>query len=213
MRRTFHFHHCPMTHSQLQKVKVCPEAMYSYLVAYLNSVSADWQGSVTSKLTSSDKLGALPLQLEGFRTGRTSRGSSPRIESHSLPSLFSPSASPPALNTELAHVGPSRHATLSEGSLGKDPSRHRVSFDSDRASPTPAPYPNARQGVYPWCTVWIVSNHYSDSSFCAQPQQRSRPQRHAGGLPTSNHTLSLYFSCELPSDVTPASLPMAGSPP
>lgn len=108
---------------------------------------ADWQGSVTSKLTSSDKLGALPLQLEGFRTGRTSRGSSPRIESHSLPSLFSPSASPPALNTELAHVGPSRHATLSEGSLGKDPSRHRVSFDSDRASPTPAPYPNARQAL------------------------------------------------------------------
>lgn len=148
MRRLFHFHHCSISRNRLQKVKVRPEAIHSHLTLYLISRLADWQGSATSKLTSSDKLGALPLQLKGFHSGRTSRRTSPCIESHSLPSLFSPSASPPALNTELAHVGPSRHATLSEGSLGKEASKHRVSFDSDRASQTPAPYPNARQGVF-----------------------------------------------------------------
>ncbi|KAF7984351.1 hypothetical protein HWV62_15371 [Athelia sp. TMB] len=128
---------------------------------------SDWQSSSTSKLTSSDKLGALPLQLEG-RTGRRSRqdSHSPRLGTHSLPSLFSPNvnASPPTVTAELAQAGPSQHATLSEpASIGKEASRHRVSFDSDRGSATPSSYANVRQALS------SVLHHSSDPGHKGTP--------------------------------------------
>jgi hypothetical protein len=105
--------------------------LYSAIL-YLKNGTESVVSASSSKLTSSDKLSALPSTstppLGRMRTPTPAirRGLDP---TNSLPSLSSPS--PPFGSTDLPPIG--QHS-VSEGSLGRDTTRQRVSFDSDRAS-------------------------------------------------------------------------------
>lgn len=114
---------------QRSQVKVCN--IVPLEVLYLNNVKESVV-STSSKLTSSDKLSALPA-TSSPPLGRI-RTPTPVIRqgadhTDSLPSLISPS--PPFGSTDLPPIG---HHSLSEGSLGMQTSKQRVSFDSDRGS-------------------------------------------------------------------------------
>src|ERR1700689_5160547 len=94
-----------------------------------------WKDSVgstsSSKLTSSDKLSALPSTSPPLARMRTPTPAIRRSldPTNSLPSLSPPS--PPFGSTDLPPIG--QHS-LSEGSLGRETTKQRVSFDSDRVS-------------------------------------------------------------------------------
>jgi hypothetical protein len=87
----------------------------------------------SSNLTSSDKLTALPSTRNRTPTRRPS---------HSLPSLFS--SSPQLGSKDLTPIA-SQKTSASDGSVGKDTTKQKVSFDSDRIS-LPS-FQNVRQGV------------------------------------------------------------------
>lgn len=89
--------------------------------------------SAASNQTSSDKLTALPSTSSPppLSRNRTPTQLTRRL-SNSLPSLFS--SSPPHGSTDLPLPTTGQKPSASDGSVEKDTSNHKVSFDSDKIS-------------------------------------------------------------------------------
>ncbi|EGO01437.1 hypothetical protein SERLA73DRAFT_70623 [Serpula lacrymans var. lacrymans S7.3] len=124
--------------SRIAGVTVAHERVPFPSAAAEQPISTPGSGSSSSsRLTSSDKLSALPPPSSP-PSGRT-RTPNPMVRhsldaSTSLPSFDSPSNGQPLLSSVDREM---QRATVSEASFGKGSPHQRVSFENDRMSPSP----------------------------------------------------------------------------
>lgn len=118
------------------RAKVCVDFICGEITLSLLTESVG--STPSSKLTSSDKLSALP-STSSPALGRI-RTPTPAIRRNLDPTNSLP-PSPPLGSMDLPPIG---SHSLSEGSLGIETTKQRVSFDSDRGS-LPS-FQNVKQG-------------------------------------------------------------------